>query len=104
MEKKTKAETFVGFIVRSGKYRVGLNSVASLKSAFLIIVCHTASENSKKEAKSLANKLHCPLLITKEKPLEDLIFRANVKIMAVTDRGLAKAVIENSLEDFISEI
>lgn len=47
--------------------------------------------------------MHCPLLITKEKTLEELIFRANVKIMAVTDRGLAKAVIENSLEDFISE-
>ncbi len=103
MEKKTKAETFVGFVVRAGKYRVGLNSVASLKSAFLIIACHTASENSIKEAKSLAKKLHCPLLITKDKTLSELIYRENAKIMAVTDRGLAKAVRENCLEDFISE-
>ena len=102
MEKKTKAQTFMGFILRSNKYRVGTNSVASLKKANLIIVCHTAAENTKKECISISKKFHCPLLQTAKKPLEEMILRENAKVMAVTDKALATALKDNVGEDFIS--
>ena len=56
MENKGKAQTFLGFAVRAGKYRTGFNSVASIKKAYLIVVCKTASENSVGEAKKIAKK------------------------------------------------
>ena len=102
MEKRTKAETFIGFILRANKYRVGLNSVESLKRANLIIVCHTASDNTVQMSKAFAKKFHCPLIVTKAKPLAEFILRDNVKVMAVTDKALAKALYENIENDFVS--
>lgn len=100
MENKTKAETFIGFAVRSGKFRTGMNSVQTLKKAFLMIVCKSASENSLKEAKKTAAKFGCPLLKTESKLLEDAVHKENVKVMAITDRALAKAVLVHYGTDF----
>ena len=102
METKSKAQTFIGFILRSRKYRVGCNSVATIKRANLIIVCHTSAENTVKEAISFAKKFHCPLIKTKNKPLEVYINRPNEKVMAITDKALSKALIENMENDFVS--
>lgn len=102
METKSKAQTFVGFVIRSGKYRIGLNSVESLKKAELILVCKSAAENSVKQIKSVAARLHCPLLLSVNKTLEEMTSKPNAKVMAVTDKALAKAILENYEEDFIS--
>ena len=100
---KTKSATFIGFAVRSGKYRVGTNSLATIKKANLIIVCKTASENTCKLAKKYASRYSCPAIKTQTNTLDELIFRENVKIMAITDYSLAKAILENISEDFICE-
>lgn len=106
MENKKKAETFIGFAMRSRRYKAGLNAVATLKRAYLILLCKTASDNTKDEGKKFALKFHCPLLVTAEKTLGELIFKEGVKIMAITDRDIAKAVIDNKetvLTDLIQE-
>lgn len=102
MENKGKTQTFLGFAVRANKYRTGFNSVASLKRVYLLVVCKTASENSLNEAKKLATKFHCPLIQTETDRLEEIIFKQNAKIMAVTDKELARAAIINSEKDFIT--
>jgi hypothetical protein len=101
LENKTKAQTFIGFAIRAGKYRIGANSVETLKRAELMIVCLTASENTKKQAISQANKFHCPIIETKI-PLEDLTHRENAKVMAITDKSLSKAILSNMETDFIA--
>ena len=65
MEQKSKAETFVGFAIRSGKYRIGTNAAQTLKHAALIIVCGTAAENTKKEADKLSDGNVVVMLTTK---------------------------------------
>ena len=95
MQTKSKVETFIGFAIRSSKYKIGVNAVKTLKRAKLIIVCHTASENTLKEGQKLAKALRCPILITITKPLAEYVFRANAKVMAITDDALAKAIIDN---------
>ena len=102
MENKGKAQTFLGFAVRAGKYRTGFNSVASIKKAYLIVVCKTASENSVGEAKKIAKKLGCPLIMTVKETLAEIIFKENAKIMAVTDKNLARAAFSESEKDFIT--
>lgn len=103
MENKTKAETFIGFAIRAKKFRIGANAVQTLKSANLIIACFSASENTKKQAEKIAGNFKCPLLITKEKSLEDITFKENAKVMAITDKALAKAILDNSEKDFIAK-
>lgn len=100
LENKTKAETFIGFAIRAKKHRIGMNAIKTLKKIDLLIVCDSASENSKNEAQKLAKKYHCPLLITKTKSLEQLTHRENSKIMAVSDKALSKAILDNSENDF----
>ena len=94
MEARSKGETFLGFAVKAGKFRTGANTVSVLKKAYLVIVCKTATENCVKQARKDAKKHNCPLVKTAEKTLEELVYKP-VKTGAVTDAGLAKAIILN---------
>ena len=104
MENKTKAQTFIGFAIRSNKYRIGMNAVQTLKKINLLIVCCSASENTKQEAKKVASKYHCKLLTTKEVKLEEITHKENSKVMAVIDSALAKAILDNCENEFIVNI
>ena len=101
MEKKSKVRTFIGFAIRSGKFRIGANSIATLKKVCLMIVCKTASENTKKEAQKKSRKFGCKLLITESETLSELTHRENAKVMAITDEKLSQAIIDNVEEQFI---
>jgi len=102
LENKSKAETFIGFAMRTGKFRIGANAAATLKKAELIIVCSSASENTKKDADKLARKFHCPIIEPVGKTLEEITHRENAKVMAIADRSLSKAILSNSDKDFIA--
>lgn len=102
MENKTKAETFIGFVMRAKKFRIGANACATLKKVYLIIVCGTASENTKKEALKLSKRFACPLIEARGKTLDEMTHRENVKVMAIEDRALSKAILDNSEKDFIA--
>lgn len=102
MEIKSKAETFIGFAMRTGKFRIGLNACGTLKKASLMLVCNTASENTVKDAVKLAKRFGCPILTPKEKTLEQITHRENAKVMAIADKELSKAVLDNSEKDFIA--
>ena len=104
METKSKAETFIGFAIRTGKFRIGLNACATLKKASLMIVCNSASENTVKDAVKLAKKFGCPIITPVQKKLEDITYRENAKVMAIADKDLSKAIIDNSKNDFIARI
>ena len=101
MENKSKSSTFIGFAIRARKFRIGMNAVQTLKSINLLIVCNTASDNTKAEAEKVAKKYRCPLIITKTEKLEDITHRENAKVMAVADKALAKAILDNIENDFI---
>lgn len=96
MENKTKAETFIGFAVRAGKFRSGFNTLATLKKAYVILVCESAAENTKKTALKYAAKYRCAALCTDKISLCDLAHKDGIKIAAITDFSLAKAVVENA--------
>ena len=102
MDNKSKAETFIGFVMRTGKFRIGANAAATLKRAELMIVCRTASDNTKKEAEKLAKKFGCPLIEPTKKTLDELTHRENAKVMAITDKSLSNAILSNSEKDFIA--
>ena len=94
MENKTKAQTFIGFAIRSNKYRIGMNAVQTLKKINLLIVCCSASDNTKEEARKVANKYHCKLITTKEVKLEEITHKENSKVMAVIDKSAVNRAIK----------
>lgn len=99
LQEKTKTETYIGFSVRSRKCKIGVNAVATLKKAELVLVCSSASENTKNEAQKLAQKLRCEIIILGTKLLAEMVHKENAKVMAITDKALAKAIIENAEKD-----
>lgn len=101
MENKSKAETFIGFAVRSGKFRSGANTLATLKKAYLILVCETAAENTVKTALKYGAKYRSRVFKTCGTELCDLAHKDGIKIAAITDFSLAKAVAENAAPQLI---
>ena len=99
MTGKTKAETFIGFAVRAGKLRTGSNTLSALKKVYLIVVCKSASENTVKNALKYAKKYRCEAFRTVDKTLEQLVYKDSVKVAAITDFPLAKAIAENAAPD-----
>lgn len=79
-----------------------MNAVQTLKRIDLLIVCHTASDNTKEQAIKVAKKYKCPILETKGVTLEQLVYKENAKVMAVSDKALSKAILENSEKDLIA--
>lgn len=86
--------------MRAGKYKIGSNAINTLRRAELMIVCKTVGENTLKEAKKQARKFSCKILMTGNDRLEEITHRENAKVIAITDKELAKAIINDKEKDF----
>ena len=102
MENKSKAEVFIGFAMRTGKFKIGANASATLKRAELVIVCSSASDNTKKDAEKLARRFHCPIIEPTRKTLAEITHKENAKVMSIVDKSLSKAILSNLEEDFVA--
>lgn len=97
---KSKIESYVGFALRSGKYRCGVNAIGTLKKAKLLILCATASDNTRGDAVKLSKKFHCDVVVSNKITVEKLTGKENCKLLAITDVSLAKAIKDNLNGDF----
>ncbi len=94
---RSKEITFIGFSVKARKIIYGINLISlSRKTIFLLIMCFSAAENTKKEAINLARKKGVKLLVTKDILLEEIVNKTNCKLVALTDKNLAAAVLDNA--------
>ena len=98
---RSKAETYLGFCIKSGKLTCGFNAVAlQKKNVFLLVLYSGASENARDEALKLKRKFHCELMVVHNRTLEDITGKPNVKLAAVRDRNLANAILSSEDENF----
>lgn len=96
-----KIHTYIGFAVKSGKVRLGVNAIYTLKGSIpLLLLCDSASENTKKEAKKIAKKYNSVMVLVKNEKLEDIFYKENCKLAAILDQSLAKAILDNLNENF----
>lgn len=99
---RDKIYTYIGFAVKAGKVRLGVNAIGTIKNTIpLMLLCDTASENTKKDAVKLAKKYGSKIVVSKEDKLEDLFYKENCKLAAVLDESLAKAILDNLNEKFV---
>ena len=103
LENKSKAETYIGFAIRKGSYKIGVNAINTIKKAQLLIICSSAGEDTQNKSKKFARKWGCKILQIK-KPLKEVVFRENAKLMAITDKVLAEAILENINNEFIEVV
>ena len=98
-----KIISYIGFAIRARKVKLGVNAAGTAKQGMikLIVLCHTASENTVKEAISIAKKHHAKIVLSKTYSVEDIVYKQNCKLVAILDKGLAKAISDNLNEHFV---
>lgn len=90
-----KIISYIGFAQKSNKLLSGQSTIKrTTKKLSLVLVCSSASQNLIDLATNIANKNQCEVIVTKPL-LEDLTHIKNVKIVALVDENLSKAIIEN---------
>ena len=100
---KNKIVTFIGFAVRARKIKCGVNAIKTIRSsAPVLVICKTASQNTFFEAVSLAKKLSAKLIVSNTYLIEEVVNKPNCKLIAITDKGLADAVL-NHLDSCFTE-
>lgn len=101
MDRLSKTYSYIGFAIKAGKLRTGINAISTLnKGVYLIILCSAGEKNARKEAEKLSRKHSAPLIESEKVTLEEITGKENCKVAAVTDENLAKAIMANLGEDF----
>ncbi len=90
---KSKIETYLGFCVRAGKITFGVDRIEKLKKSALLIADGGVGKNSFKPTLLVKERLGCPLLVTDEGVLGQYLHRPAVKVVAINDEHLAKAIL-----------
>ena len=96
-EKINKAKTYLGFSIKSNSIVFGYDNITKSKRKFdVVIFCKTATNKHIDSILNVGNK--CVKL--NEYTLGEIIGRDNVKVVAIKNYNLAKAIlaIENLFE------
>lgn len=96
----SKIKTYVGFAINKGDVVLGLVNIKKCKKyPKLVVISSDASEKTKKEAKFCCQKFKATL-IECSSSVEDLVSKPGVKVFAMSDSNLIKAILQNLEEDF----
>jgi hypothetical protein len=104
---KSSDLAYAGFSVKARKIIYGIEQIKESRTrAYVILLCKSASRNTKKAAANFAKNKNLPLLVTKEMLLEEIVNKKNCKAAALTDINLANALIKNmvNFETFTEDI
>lgn len=91
---ESKVKTYLGFAVKAGKIVWGADNILARKRFYpLIVVSNTASVRLKRDIEEYAAD---KIPVIEVEDLSALISKENCKAVAVTEKNLAKAILENS--------
>jgi len=93
-----KIETLIGFAVKAQKIIYGADRIFNNKNAKLIVICKSLADNSKK--KIFDKVLPTQKIIESKNLLENIVFKTNCKVIAITDINFIKAILENFNENY----
>ena len=93
---KDKIESYLGFSIKKGSVVFGLESIECYrKRMYVIFLSCDVGKNTEEKTKLFAQKKNIPLILTKQ-PLNEILKKTNVKVLAITDTNLSKAILENT--------
>lgn len=96
-----KIASLIGFAVKSGKIIYGLESLEEGKrKRYLIVCCHTLSERAKIGVKKVAQRDGVFIVETKTRKLEDIVYKKNCKVIGISNKQMADAIINYITEDY----
>ena len=89
-----KYQTYINFAIRSGAIIYGLDNILqSNKKIFLIIIDKTFNEKNRAKLDTLQKEKRCDVVVQNEDTLVDVVNKVGVKVIAITNKELAKAIL-----------
>ena len=89
----SKIETYVGFAIRKGSVVFGCDSIKTYrKKMWALLYTPSLSDNSLSVLKDVAERLDRPLVCV---PEMEILAKKNCKALAICDKSLADAILEN---------
>lgn len=89
---ESKITTYLGFAVKSHKIIYGTDDVLKNKNSKIILISNSLSEGSLQKLETHANAKNIPLKKTDDEIFLKVFGEKNVKVVAITDDGLANAI------------
>lgn len=87
-------QTYINFAIRSGVIIYGLDNILqSNKKIFLIIIDKTFNEKNRVKLDTLQKEKKCDVVVQNEDTLVDVVNKVGVKVIAITNKELAKAIL-----------
>ena len=98
-----KIVSYIGFAIRARKVKLGVNAADSAKvgTIKLLVLCSTAAKNTVKEAVSLSKKHGAKIVLSKLFTVEEITHKEKCKLIAVLDKELSGAILNNLNEHFV---
>lgn len=97
---KDKIESLLGFAVKAGKTVYGVDGLEATRAHIhVVLVCSSASDNTKKKAGQWASKRRIPVIIA-EKELQYTVGRKNCKVLGISDKQMAQAMLAHVNESY----
>lgn len=97
---KDKIESLLGFAVKAGKVLYGADNLQTTRTrVHAIFLCKTASDNTKQKVRESANGKHIPVIVA-EKELQYVVSRMNCKVLGITDKQMAQAMLARLNESY----
>lgn len=97
---KDKIDSLLGFAVKAGKVLYGADNLQTTRTrVYAIFLCGSASENTKQKVRELALGKQIPLVIA-EKELQYVVSRMNCKVLGITDKQMAEAMLARLNESY----
>lgn len=99
---KNKVDSFIGFAIKARDIVFGLYSIENYKKKIhLLIMCESAKKNTIKSALNFKEKFEVPLITTKDILLDDVVFKKDCKLIAITNKNLADAIMNNLNNNYL---
>ena len=97
---RDKIESLLGFAVKAGKIIYGSDNIEVVKRRyFLVIICNTLAENSRKKVLKAASDKKVPVILSANE-LQYTVNRRNCKAVAITDRQMSEAMLKMTNENY----
>lgn len=91
-----KIETYIGFAIKKGSIVFGCDNIQKYrKKIYLLLGTKSLSDNSMSVLQSVADKRNCKLLRIED---YETLSKHNCKALAVCDKSLSDAIINNVKE------
>ncbi len=91
-----KVQTYLGFAIKARKIVFGADDILKTKRQKVILASKNLSEASLQKIETFANTKNIPLIIVDNQTFLSVFGEKNIKVIAITDEGLASAIIKST--------